>query len=143
MLSEPVVQKFIDTYQTLNIKSLDSLANIYTSDIVFEDPLHQVSGLSSMESYFEQLYLNLNSSHFDVFDRHIVGDHAFIYWRMTFSHKRINKGEDIVVNGHSKLTFDGDKVCYHRDYFDLGELIYQHVPVLGGLIKHINRKASQ
>jgi len=28
-------------------------------------------------------------------------------------------------------------VTYHRDYFDLGALIYERVPVLGGLIRGI------
>jgi len=37
----------------------------------------------------------------------------------------------------SHLKFADGKVISHRDYFDLGEMLYEHIPLLGGVIKSI------
>jgi hypothetical protein len=41
----------------------------------------------------------------------------------------------------SYLQFDkAGKVRYHRDYFDLGAMLYEHLPLLGSLVKTIKRR---
>ena len=46
----------------------------------------------------------------------------------------------IVVEGTTHVRYRDDKVCYHRDYFDGADLVYEHVPVLGSLIRTIRKK---
>ncbi|HGP4674712.1 TPA: nuclear transport factor 2 family protein, partial [Vibrio cholerae O1] len=41
------------------------------------------------------------------------------------------------------LHFAEGKVTYHRDYFDMGEMLYEQLPVLGQVIRAIKRRLGQ
>lgn len=36
-----------------------------------------------------------------------------------------------------------DRIFYHEDFYDLGAMIYQHVPVLGRIIRFINQRIGR
>ena len=136
------LEDFVSTYQNLNSDNLSKLADIYHPDVQFIDPLHQIHGLTDLTIYFEHLYANLISSEFVLTNQLEQQQQAAIYWQMHLRHKKINSGNTITVEGHSLLRRQDDRVIYHRDYFDIGSMIYEHLPVLGGIVKLIKRKAS-
>jgi len=136
------LNSFVSHYNQLNAGNLARLGQMYDDNIQFIDPLHQIDGLEQLTEYFDHLYQNLISCHFELEDSIIDGDNAAIYWTMTLQHKKLKGGQSISLQGHSKLVQYGGKVIYHRDYFDLGAMLYQHIPVLGRLIRTINRKAA-
>lgn len=69
---------------------------------------------------------------------------GYVQWTMNYSHSAINKGKNITVQGATFVRFvENGKVIYHQDYFDLGSMLYQHVPVLGSIIKSINRRLGK
>jgi hypothetical protein len=61
---------------------------------------------------------------------------------MTYSHPKLNKGQSINVEGMSQLRFS-DKIFAHRDYFDVGQMLYEQVPFLGGLIGLLKNRAGK
>jgi hypothetical protein len=67
----------------------------------------------------------------------------FFSWTMLLRHKAIKHGQLIRVEGSSYLKHRNGKVYYHRDYFDLGALVYENVPLIGSLIKLIKNRMSQ
>jgi ketosteroid isomerase-like protein len=136
------VDKFIAIYQKLNSTNLDLLSEIYSPDIAFTDPMHSINGLVALRHYFANLYSNVKHCQFEISDSYTCGDSAFIYWTMHYAHAKLASGNTISVAGHSKLLFADDKIVEHRDYFDVGALLYQHIPLLGTVIKFINKRAS-
>ena len=58
-------------------------------------------------------------------------------------HKQLNGQKPIEVQGHSHLKMLDGQVVYHRDYLDIGSMLYEHIPVLGCAIKSIKKRASQ
>ena len=140
---EPLwLSKFVSVYQTLSTKHLDLLATIYHNDITFIDPIHQVEGFADLYQYFESLYQNLLMCEF-VIDNVIAGNNeAAIYWKMTYQHKKLNKGEKVTVFGSSHIKGKEDKVIYHRDYLDVGAMLYEQLPLFGKLTKWIKAKAA-
>ena len=52
---------------------------------------------------------------------------------MSYRHPRLAGGGLIRVDGCSHLLW-WDKVYRHRDYFDAGNLLYEHLPLLGAAI---------
>lgn len=137
------LQNFITTYKSLNRDNLDSLGSIYTDDIIFTDPVHRIAGLNNLISYFTTLYSNAHHVKF-IFANHLQsGDLAFVDWELSFSHRKLNKGRKIRVSGVSRLIFRKGKVYEHRDYFDLGEMIYENVPLLGKVITSLKGRMSK
>lgn len=147
-MDKAILDRFIDVYQTLNKDNLQLLNEIYHTDIHFADPLHAVNGLGSLREYFKNLYANVLSCEFVIEDSYVTentegkDDIAFIYWTMQYRHPKLNKGQAISVAGHSRLKFAGDKIINHRDYFDVGAMLYRHIPVLGSAVKYIDKRAS-
>lgn len=135
---------FLETYQKLNADNLFLLAEIYTPEIHFIDPAHELRGLAEVEAYFLRLYANLTHINFNFFHPHRSVSEGYVQWQMTFSHPQILRGKHIVVPGTTFIKFDKrDKVFFHRDYFDLGAMLYQHLPLLGPTVKMINRRLGQ
>ncbi len=135
------MKEFLDLYRILNRNNVDRIDEIYSEDIHFIDPAHEIRGLDNLLGYFKNLYANVEQIEFDFFDQISDKDSGYVCWNMTFNHPRLNSGADIVVPGSTHLKFSADgKAHMHRDYFDLGSMLYQHIPVLGYMIKSINRR---
>ncbi len=134
---------FIKVYQNLNTNNLHTLEQTYHQDIEFQDPMHHLKGFNSLHVYFSHLYENLLSCHFDVSNTVVDNEQAVLFWTMTFEHPSLNKGKAITVEGNSLLKQRDGKVIYHRDQLDLGAMLYEHIPLLGRVIKTIKSRASQ
>ena len=137
------LDNFVDIYQSLSTDNLANITKLYHQDISFQDPLHRINGLNNLVEYFDNLYQNVGECTFVInqilHERH----QAAIYWTMTYSHKHLKGGKAISVEGSSLIMGTQDKVIYHRDYIDVGQMLYEHVPVLGGIIRWLKRRASK
>lgn len=139
-----MLNRFLTTYQSLNKDNLAQLTNIYAQDIVFIDPAHEIRGLVVLTAYFTKLYQHIDSITFDYEDTLSAENSASIYWTMTFSHPKIGGGKPIITHGNTLIRFDADgKVNYHRDYFDLGEMLYEHLPLLGAGVRYVKKQLAK
>ena len=135
------LRNFAQTFATLDKHNLHLLDSLYSADISFTDPLHHVQGLAALQCYFAQLYSNVSQLHFDIhsFDQVAQGE-GYLRWHMSFCHRRLASGKVIRVEGCSHLMWRDDKVYRHRDYFDAGALLYEHVPVVGRVVGWLKRR---
>ena len=133
--------QFKNNYQDLNKDTLHLIDEMYDSNIIFKDPLHHIQGVNQLKTYFEHMYENVNAIHFSFTDEFIKEEQAVLLWQMTYQHKRIKGGQAVKVNGSSHLRFK-EKCYYHRDYFDAGELLYEHLPILRGFIRAIKKRVN-
>lgn len=141
MTLKPALEHFFNTYQRLNRDNLDLLGGIYTDDIRFNDPAHSLKGLSALRDYFAELYSNVEHITFDFAEPHVSGDQVYVQWVMRLRHPRLNRGAEVEVPGVSCLHFaDDGRVDKHRDYFDLGILLYEQLPLLGSLVRAVKRR---
>lgn len=137
------LSNFVQVYQSLSTDNLRLLKNIYHQDITFIDPIHKVEGLDNLVNYFEGLYENLSSCDF-IIEKVIVQDsNAALYWKMSYRHAKLNKSKIVTIMGSSHIQGKEDKVFYHRDYLDLGAMIYEQLPIIGRLILLIKRQAAK
>lgn len=130
-------------YQQLSKDNLHLLNGVYHKDVVFEDSAHRLQGRQALQSYFDSLYTNVRRCDFDIKEQQQSGDSGFLTWSMSLEHPKLQKGKTVVVNGVSHLKFKDGRVIYHRDYFDLGEMLYENLPLLGSVIKTIKQRLGQ
>ena len=138
----PLVDNFIELYQALNKNNLHLLGQVYGDDIIFTDPMHQISGLESLTQYFAKLYENVQHIQFEIKEVQQSDGQASLFWQMQYRHPKLNKGQLIRVDGMSQLKFN-DKIYFHRDYFDLGQMLYEQVPFIGGFIRLLKMRAAK
>ena len=138
------VKNFQDVYNQLDRNNLDLLKSIYSDDIQFIDPIHEINGYSELKSYFESMYSNSGYTRFIFGEEALQGDICTLQWRMELQHKKLNRGRHFSIDGISILRFDvNGKVYYHRDYYDLGALIYERIPLIGSIISYIKGRLAK
>jgi len=133
-----IIEKFQSVYQALDLSNVNLVKTIYTDDIVFIDPFHEVQGLPALVEYFSKLYRNLDSCSFEFLKFYANSSSAMLTWEMKFSHRAF-KHRFIEVPGSTEIRFD-EKIYFHRDYFDAGKMLYENIPVLGSAIRYIKRQ---
>ncbi|SHK48699.1 SnoaL-like domain-containing protein [Marinobacter antarcticus] len=129
-------------FNELDKGNLKKLPAVYSEDIRFQDPLGAVVGLDALTHYFAGAYANVISCHFAFEDAVVQDSFASIPWVMHLRHKRILGGREIQVAGISHLKVKDGKICYHRDYFDAGQLLYENLPVVGSVIRWVKGYAG-
>ncbi|MGI2257877.1 nuclear transport factor 2 family protein [Shewanella sp. GXUN23E] len=139
---EAVVCAFIDLYGNLNRDNLHLLDSIYHPAVVFTDPLHRVEGRDALKRYFASMYENLLSISFDI--QRVIGDGSefAIEWTMNYAHRKLKGGELLRLDGVSLLSCDDSLIIRHRDYFDAGAMLYEHVPLLGSTIRLLKKRVA-
>ena len=131
-------------YKELNSENLYILRDVYSSDVQFIDPAHKIIGLEKLTEYFSALYKNVNSIDFEFRDIVQQDSSCYLQWNMTFSHKSLAGGGSIVVSGATFLKLNENKmVYYHRDFFDLGAMLYEHLPLLGRVLTTIKGRLGK
>lgn len=138
------MKNFLEIYQILNKDNLHLLRSIYADNVHFIDPAHEIYSLENLTDYFSSMYNNIESIAFDFHDTLQVDNAGYVQWDMTFVHKKLAGAQPIVVTGVTFLqTDENGKVIYHRDFFDLGEMIYEQVPILGRLVTSIKKRLGK
>ncbi|MFQ2245043.1 nuclear transport factor 2 family protein [Aeromonas enteropelogenes] len=136
-MDEPLA-RFVALYQQLDRQQLHRLSEVYADEVIFIDPAHRIEGLAALSDYFAALYQRLAYCRFVITSQQQQGRQAWLGWTMTFSHPRLRGGKPVTVEGATRLEFDEEgKVCLHRDYFDLGAMLYEQLPLLGSLVRTI------
>ncbi|MCC5876828.1 MAG: nuclear transport factor 2 family protein [Candidatus Sumerlaeia bacterium] len=127
-------------FNELNWDNIDLVEELYTPDVYFNDPIHELKGIDELTRYYIRLYDGVEKCHFHWHDEVANDGQGMIAWTMVMSHKRFRKGETLEMPGVSHLRFREGKVAWHRDYFDMGRMIYERVPLLGGVIRRIKKR---
>lgn len=124
-------QQFSDFYQGFSKASVQNLGDIYADSVEFVDPVHHVYGLSSLTDYFERLLSETTRCQFIIHQLDQAASTYYVTWTMDFSHPKLKFGRPIQLSGISKVKINNEKVIYQRDYYDMGEMLYEHVPLVG------------
>jgi ketosteroid isomerase-like protein len=128
------------TFNSFNGKNLSFLDSFYAADVVFTDPVGTVTGLPALKKYYEHAYEQVHSIQFDFREILQDGRDYMAFWVMTIAVRGLNGGRPYQVHGMSRLTFnDSGLVKFHRDYVDLGEMVYEHIPVQGFIVRKIKQ----
>ncbi|ADR22349.1 transcriptional regulator [Marivirga tractuosa] len=135
-----VVEKFKQYFSPIDFKNQSILNEIYSDHIVFKDPIHEIHGIENLKEYFNKLNDNLIEGSFRFTEESIVDNKAYLSWEMDLKLKRPKK--NVKASGISVLIME-DKIISQRDYFDAGELFYENIPLLGGIIRSIKKKLSK
>ena len=138
----PRLTRFCDFYSNFEASRIDTLHELYTESVIFKDPIHQITGIENMQNYLADLCRQVTQCSF-VFEQCMEAeDRAFLRWAMHYAHPKIAAGESLQLDGLTEIEFLGDRVCYHCDYYDMGAMLYEHLPVVGGLVRWLRNRLS-
>lgn len=118
------------------------LATTYAPDIYFNDTLKAINGVEALQHYLGESAAAVEACKVEIEDttRTAAGEYL-LRWRMMIRFKRFKRGVDTWSIGISHLRFSQDGlVVYHQDYWNAADGLYEHIPLLGALIRAIKRR---
>jgi len=129
-------------FESISPQSAARIDEIYAADAWFKDPFNEVRGVAAIRRIFEHMFVQVEGPRFVVRDVVAQGNDAFLTWDFLFHSRRLGEREQ-VIRGASHLKFDADgRISCHRDYWDAAEELYEKLPVLGGLMRLLKRRAA-
>ena len=104
-------------------------------------PLRELNGIEDIQAYMLRLLKAVESCTFEFLDVAVSGGEYYFRWVMEARSKTFKKGQAFRSYGMSHVRFDETgKVVLHIDYWDSTSGLFEHIPILGGLIKLIKRR---
>jgi hypothetical protein len=129
-------------WNTLSLESLHRLGEIYSADVRFEDPLSRGTGIQALEKHFRRIYRRFDSVRYE-YGRSVEASNALaIEWTMKSTFRK--SGRPFALSGISLLEWDDASglISESKEFFDLGQALYRHIPLLGPVIGFIRSKAA-
>ena len=140
---DAAVQRLVQFFEQLQPQDLPRLPELYAPDARFKDPFNEVQGLDAITHIFAHMFEALDGPHFLVTERIVQGQQCFLVWDFRFRFKRFDTQAWQTVRGGTHLRFDAQgRVTLHRDYWDAAEELYEKLPVVGGLMRWLKRRAN-
>jgi hypothetical protein len=143
MDTRQATQNVANFFQDLSPQSVSQLHTVYDAQARFKDPFNEVQGLAEIERIFRHMYVALDQPHFVVTGQVVDGTQAFLTWEFRFRFKRFDTITLQAVRGASHVQFnDQGLVTMHRDYWDAAEELYEKLPVVGGVMRWLKKRAN-
>ncbi|HEY7885634.1 MAG TPA: nuclear transport factor 2 family protein [Cellvibrionaceae bacterium] len=141
---DSVITQLMQNYAHFNRDTVDTIVQLYHADALFIDPVKTVEGRDQLHAYFSAMAEGLLECQF-TFNQvltQINADsvhQASLFWTMHYRHPKLRGGALLELAGTSHIKYS-DTIIYHRDYYDLGQMLYQHLPLLRQVIAIIKNR---
>lgn len=140
---DAAVQRLVQFFEQLQPQDLPRLPELYAPEARFKDPFNEVQGLEAITHIFAHMFEALDGPHFIVTERIVQGQQCFLVWDFRFRFKRFDTKTWQTVRGGTHLQFNAQGlVTLHRDYWDAAEELYEKLPLVGGLMRWLKRRAN-
>jgi steroid delta-isomerase len=136
-------EKIVVFFETLTPESVQRFSQFYTEDAYFKDPFNEVRGIAPIQRIFAHMYTALHEPRFVVTGRIVEGEQVFLSWDFHFRFRNFNSDQPQIIRGatHLRLAADG-RIRSHRDYWDAAEELYEKLPLVGGLMRWLKKRAN-
>ena len=143
---EAAMQRVVHFFEHLQPASVSRISDLYTADAQFKDPFNEVQGLSAIEHIFVHMFEALDAPRFVITTQVLQDSQCFVTWDFLFAMPRINGGTTQTIRGATHFVLRQDagvwRVAVHRDYWDAAVELYEKLPVLGGLMRWLKKRAN-
>ncbi len=137
------VARLVSFFEHQTPQTLHELDALYADGARFKDPFNEVTGLPAIQRIFAHMFVALKSPRFVVTSRIEQGNACFLAWEFHFEFKGFRRNLPQVILGSSHIVFDdAGRVTLHRDYWDAAEELYEKLPLVGGLMRWLKRRAN-
>lgn len=135
------VETLISFYEGLRPEDVARFAEFYTPDARFRDPFNHVNHVEDIKRIFAHMFIQVNEPSFKV-THFLVGEgDAVLFWTLNFKFKGMGCKKSVEsIEGVTHLAFnETGLVTLHRDYWDAAEELYSRIPVVGLLMRGLQK----
>ena len=144
MPEQTAIEHFRAMFSELTVERVRELGPlIYAEEAHFNDTLADLDGRESIVEYLAETAKRTDECTVVIEDEARGDDGVYLRWSMRFVAKKLNKGRPIDSIGLTHLRFGDDgMVTNHQDYWDSRAGLFEHIPVLGWMIRKVLAKVG-
>ena len=137
------IARLVRFFESMSPADAQRMDGFYAPDAWFKDPFNEVRGVRDISRIFSHMFEQVDAPRFVVTQTVVQGRSAMLTWDFNFSFKPPLRSGPQRIRGCSHLRLDANgQVAFHRDYWDAAEELYEKLPLLGGLMRWLRRRAS-
>lgn len=136
------IERFKDLFSDLSEENVRAkVRDVYAKDVYFNDTLKEVRGIDALEIYLLESAKAVESCRVEVNDVSVNGGNYYFRWVMDIRFKMFKRGKTTRSIGMSHIRFDpSGRIVMHQDYWDSTQGFFEHIPLIGYLIRKIKRR---
>lgn len=135
-------EALIRWFEHLSPQTLDQVPRFYAADAEFKDPFNEVRGTDAIAHIFRHMFTQVDEPRFVIGSRFSGADGVMLLWDFHFRSRGPLAPQAMSVRGATHLRFDDQGwIILHRDYWDAAEELYAKLPLLGWLMRGLQRQA--
>ena len=135
-------EALIRWFENLSPETLAQVPRFYAADAEFKDPFNEVHGVDAIAHIFRHMFTQVDEPRFVIGSRFSGADGMMLLWDFHFRSRGPLAPQAMTVRGATHLRFDAQgKVILHRDYWDAAEELYAKLPLIGWLMRGLQRQA--
>lgn len=141
---EKNLRRYIELFETITPVSLATLDKYFAPGAHFKDPFNDVYGAAAIRHVFTRMFETCLDVQFVVTHSFLQNDRAVLTWTMSFRpNVALLRKQHWKIPGTSLLQFAADGcVLEHVDYWDSGSYFYARLPIIGAVIRALQRRAA-
>ena len=116
----------------------ENLRNLYAEDLYFNDTFVTLNTIDELVAYMQKTADSTIAATVEITDVSKSDTDYYVRWSMDMEFMARNKRIKSRSIGVTQLRFNEQgKVVLHQDYWDSANAFYQHLPIIGGLVKRV------
>ena len=136
------IERFKAFYTDYNQEDrMAKVRHVFAENAYINDTLKEVNGIDAIEAYLLKSSKFIESRTIETPDIAASGGDYYYRWVANIKFKTFKKGRAFRFHGISHVRFDETgKVVLCQDFWDPATALFEHIPVLGVMIKLIKRR---
>jgi steroid delta-isomerase len=136
---QQALDDYIDFFEQMKREDLTRLPIFFAQQARFKDPFNDVYGIEPIRQVFHHMFETLTTPKFVIEEAVLDSGVAYIKWQFTGE----LKAKSLKLVGVSRVVFDEvGLVSEHIDYWDASEQFYMKLPIIGSILRFIQRQAA-
>lgn len=137
---QEALQRYARRFEMLDADAVAELHEVMSERIRFSDPFNDVQGIDTVKRLFDDMFEHLEDARFTVTHAAVdsmTTDTGMLSWELNARFR----GKPYRVVGMSEVTIDSDgRISRHIDHWDAGQQFYEHLPIVGWLLREIRKR---
>lgn len=136
------VDRFIILFSDLSAVNVDArLAEVYAEALFFNDTVKTIDNLAELRTYMLHTAQSVEACRVEMLDQVRSGEDFYFRWEMEIVFKALQPGLADRTPGMTHVRFNEEgRIVLHQDFWDPARGIYEHIPVLGPMLRKIKAR---
>lgn len=119
----------------------ENIRSVYADKLYFNDTFKIIDNVDELVDYLVETANHVDRTTVEILDVVKGNNDYFVKWSMRMEFKVKGKAVDSLSLGISQLRFnETGMIVFQQDYWDSSEAFFEHLPLIGRIVKSIKAK---